>query len=165
MQTNSVSTIDAEHATFMQGGVSMNVATCDRDNVPSQVRATGCLVSADRRRVMIFVSATQASAVLANIRNTGMIAVVFNEPSTHRTVQIKGNDARVVGMPEGALRVVEAYRDAFVRELEPLGFEPALIRALLACPLPDIVALAFTPAAAFSQTPGPTAGEPLRTSP
>jgi hypothetical protein len=161
MQTDSVSIIDAGHAAFIQSGVSIGIATCDRHNVPSQVRATGCRVSPDRGTVTIFVSATQATQVLADIRDRATVAVVFSEPSTHRTVQIKASDAVISGIADGDLAAVDAYRDAFARELEPLGFSDAVIRALLACPPADIVALSFTPTEAFSQTPGPKAGEPL----
>jgi hypothetical protein len=163
MQNNSVSVLDADHAAFMQSGISIGIATCDQHNVPSQVRATGCRISPDRRCVTIFISAIQAARVVADVRSNGAVAAVFSEPSTHRTVQLKGHDANISGIADGDLLVVDAYRDAFARELEPLGFNEALIRAMLACPSSDLVAVSFTPTAAFSQTPGPNAGEPLRT--
>jgi hypothetical protein len=163
MQNDSVSVLDADHAAFMQRGISIGIATCDQHNVPSQVRATGCRISADRRCVTIFISAIQAARVVADVRSNGVVAAVFSEPSTHRTVQVKGHDANVSAIADGDLLVVDAYRDAFARELEPLGFNEVIIRALLACPSADLVAVSFTPTAAFSQTPGPNAGEPLRT--
>jgi hypothetical protein len=163
MPNNAVSSlIDADHAAFMQAGVSISVAGCGERNMPSQARATGCRISADRLQVTLFLSATQAARLLADIRDNGAIAVVFSQPSTHRTVQLKGRDARIVGIADTDLDIVERYRDAFVAELQPLGFDAALIRTLLSYPPQDIVAVAFTPAEAFSQTPGPHAGEPLK---
>jgi hypothetical protein len=50
----------------------------------------------------------------------------------------------------------------FVEVLDPLGFEAAMIRTLLAFPDSDIVAVSFTPDEAYSQTPGPNAGSPLK---
>ena len=140
----------------------MCVAACDNDKVPVLVRATGCRLSADRRRVTLFVSSTQAAPVLKCIRENGAIAAVFSEPSTHRTVQLKGKDVQAGGMAEGDLQLVADYRDAFVRELARLGYDEYRIRRLLTFPSTDIVSLSFTPLEAFSQTPGPNAGEPLR---
>ncbi|GAB3550715.1 hypothetical protein GCM10027343_34110 [Noviherbaspirillum agri] len=154
--------IDAAHAAFLQQGISMCVAACSQDNIPTLVRGTGCRISPDRRRVTVFVSAIQAAPVLQCIRNNGSIAVVFSEPSTHRTVQLKGTGA-VIGTPSSDdLVLIERYCAAFSRELQPLGFAAAQILTLLAFPPEEIVSLSFTPAAAFSQTPGPKAGEPLK---
>lgn len=158
----SESIIDAAHAEFLQRGVGIGAAACNRELLPTLARATGCRVSPDRRRVTIFVSATQAAPVLGCVRENGAVAVVFSEPSTHRTVQLKGTDAEVGGLLEGDLQLIDAYRSAFVRELAPLGYDEVKIRTLITYPSADIVSLSFTPSEAYSQTPGPRAGEPLR---
>lgn len=165
MSSERPALIDAGHAEFLQRGVSISVAACDHDRVPTAARATGCRLSPDRRRITVFVSATQAASVLQCVRANAAIAVVFSEPSTHRTVQLKGTDASVGGPAQGDLNIVGGYRDAFARELEPLGYPEILIRTLLSYPSADIVGITFTPSEAFSQTPGPKAGEPLGVSP
>jgi len=153
--------LDAAHAAFFQSGVSMGIAACSLDAVPVHVRAIGCRISPDRRQVTVFVSALQARQVLQRIRENGAVAAVFTEPSTHRTVQVKGRDAQEVLLDAGDLALVAANRDAFARALQQLGFAWALGATLLACPSDDIVGIRFTPAEAYSQTPGPRAGEPL----
>ena len=163
MQTTGAKpSIDADHAAFMQGAVGIGIATCSRNNVPNLARAVGCRVSPDFRLVTILVSGKQAAGALADIRANGKIAVVFSQPSTHRTIQIKGNDATIGVASAADLQAVTAHRTAFVRELEPLGYDETMIRAFLACPDADIVSLQFHPSAAFSQTPGPHAGQPLQ---
>lgn len=157
--------IDADHAAFMQGGVGISVAACDADRIPTLARATGCRVSPDRRRITIFISASQAAPVLRCVRENGAIAVVFSEPPTHRTVQVKGRDAAVSDLEDDDLQRIAAYLDAFSRQLAPLGHRDMLVRMLLTRPASDLVRLSFTPAEAFSQTPGPNAGEPLRRRP
>lgn len=154
--------INAAHAAFLQAGVSIVVGACDGKLMPTVARATGCRVSADLRRASVFLSATQGARVLECIRENRSIAVVFSQPSTHRTVQLKGNDTEIDAPLPGDMEIIAAYRTAFARELEPLGFQENLIRTLLACPLSDIVSLSFTPAEAYSQTPGPSAGQPLK---
>lgn len=154
--------VDVRHAAFLQGGVSICIGACDRDLMPTLVRATGCRIAPDRCKVTVFLSATQGALVLRAIRDNGMVTAVFSEPSTHKTVQLKGRDAEIGGLQPGDIHIVERYRGAFSRELEPLGFEEILIRTLLACPPADLVSLSFTPCEAYSQTPGPKAGEPLQ---
>lgn len=154
--------IDAEHTAFMQCGVSISVGGCDAGNLPSLTRALGCQVSSDRLRITVFVSAGHAGVLLDDLRANGAIAAVFSQPSTHRTVQLKGKDAQVRPLRPGELQLVDAYRASFVAELESLYYDPHLVRTFLSCPPEDLVALEFTPCAAFSQTPGPHAGEPLK---
>jgi hypothetical protein len=162
MTSDTDSVVDAEHAGFLQRGVGISVAACDSDNVPTLVRACGCCVSDDRRRITVFVSATQAAPLLKCIRKNGAVAVVFSEPSTHRTVQIKGSDTVVGGLADGDLQAITGYRSAFARELATLGYDEILVRTLFSYPSADVVGLSFTPSEAYSQTPGPKAGEPLR---
>jgi len=153
---------DEAQAAFMQGGVSITIAACSAAAIPEQARGGGCRISPDRRRLTVFISSIQGEQVLRCVREHGAIAVVFSQPSSHRTLQLKGRDA-AAGLPdEGDLKRIAAYREAFAAELAPLGFEPELVRALFAYPDSEILALSFTPCAAFSQTPGPRAGEPLR---
>jgi hypothetical protein len=155
--------IDGSLAAMLQGGVSIGVAACDHELNPTLVRATGCRISSDRRQATIFVSATQAAPLLRCVRDNGAVAVVFSQPSTHRSVQLKGRDAAVSSLAQDDLKRIEDYRNAFTREVGPLGFDEILVHSLLAYPSADIVSVTFTVSEAFEQTPGPKAGEPLRT--
>lgn len=154
--------IDLQHADFLQSGISLCVGACDNRGMPTLARATGCRLSADLKQVTMFLSATQAGPVLRCIRENGAVTAVFSRPSTHKTLQLKGKDAATGGLQAGDLEVVERYRCNFARELGPMGFDEILIHTLLAAPPADLVAVRFTPVEAYSQTPGPKAGEPLR---
>jgi hypothetical protein len=153
--------IDAAHAAFLRGRVSIVAASRDGHNVPTLMRALGCRLSRDRREVTILLRASQSGRLLADLRTNGIIAVVFSEPSTHRTLQLKGDGATVHPLQRGDATLLARYRDAMVAEICPLGYAEALIRAMFACPLGDAVAVTFRPTQAFSQTPGPGAGRPL----
>lgn len=153
--------LDADHADFIQSGVSISVGACDRNNRPALARAMGCLVDAALCQVRIFVSNTQASDLLVCVRENGALAVVYSQPSTHRTLQLKAIDASVLPLQDGDLLQIRRYRDLFARELQPLGFPQALVRTLLAAPPTDLIAVQFTPAEAWLQTPGPLAGSRL----
>ena len=90
-----------------------------------------------------------------------MIAAAFSLPSTHQALQLKGLDARVERTAKNEFQFVSSYRQAFVDQVEKLGYPGHLIQALLACEPDDLVAVTFTPSAAFSQTPGPRAGHAI----
>lgn len=153
--------LDEQHAAFIQGAVSMIAASRDAWNLPAIARAIGCRVSADRRRVRIVLAAPEAAALLECVRATRRLAVVFSEPSTHRTIQLKGSDAAVVPLTAEDLEASERYVPAFVGMLGPLGHSAPLVETVLWCDPADKVAVEFTVGEAFSQTPGPRAGTPL----
>jgi len=157
--------IDAEQAEFMQSGVSINAGTCSPGLVPNVVRALGCSVSSDRRRVRLLVSVEMARICLENIRATGRIAVTFVRPSTHRAMQIKGHDAVIADLLPNEHTVANNLCASFLQELLPLGYKPEFVQAVMDCPNSELMAVEFTPSEAFLQTPGPRAGQPLKAGP
>lgn len=165
MGTDGGPLFDAEHAAFMQGGISLNMAACGADLAPSVARALGCRIAPERTTVRLLVSRAQAAAVLAHVGENGKLAAVFSDPSSHRTVQLKATDAAVEATGADDVAAVMRYRNTFVAHLETRGYNPALIRAFLSCPDSDLCAIRFTPCAAFSQTPGAGAGQALRMAP
>lgn len=154
--------IDAAQAAFLQGGVSVTAASCGAHPFPSVCRVLACRVAADRGRLTVMVAKTQAQQLLADVSHSARLAVVFSQPSTHRTIQVKGMDATIAPPEPADLEAVRMHRDAFVAEVMQIGFPDPLVRSLLTCADDDIVAISATPAAAFDQSPGPRAGAPLR---
>lgn len=145
----------------MTSGVSINVAARDAHNIPTLTRALGCRVSADRRTVTVFVAVPDAARLLDNLRINGAIAAVFSQPSTHHTIQLKGADARVVERQPDDAVVLENFAAALAADLAHYGWLESYVRTMLSHDDENIVAVAFTPNAAFNQTPGPAAGAPL----
>lgn len=157
----SAPNLDPGQIAFMRGGVSISVASCDRNGMPRLVRAIGCRISDDGSRVTVFVPEAKSQEVQRDIFASGAIAVAFTQPTTHRTMQLKSRDARVSALAPDDAQLIDAYRDAFVAEVGVLGFPEAMVRALLSCPPEQLVALSFRPSEAYSQTPGPNAGKKL----
>jgi hypothetical protein len=154
--------IGADHAAFMQGGVSVVVASRNFALVADVVRGCGCRVSRDRRRVTVLVEPGRASGLLEDIRSNGAIAVVFSEPSTHRTIQLKGTDAIAVPVTAADRRVAERHLGAWVEELVSIGYAADFAAAVRGRADAGLTAITFTPTSAFEQTPGPAAGAQLR---
>lgn len=153
--------LDRDHAAFIQTGVSISLASCAPGRLPSMSRGLGCKVSDGGRTVGIFIKRSQSAELLANIRGSGKVANVFSLPSSHRTVQLKGVDARIVPFDPADLPIIDAHVADFIQQVLALGLSEAVLRMLFAYALEDLVAVVYSPCAAFSQTPGPRAGEPL----
>lgn len=158
-----MSPLDAQTAAFIQTGVSISVAAADAARLACMARGMGCRVGADGR-VAVFVQRAQARELLDNVRRSARVACVFSLPSSNRTVQLKGADARVEPFAPADLAVVLRHRVEFTAEVVPLGTPAEVVRMLLDVTAADLATVSFTPCAAFSQTPGPRAGEALAAS-
>ncbi len=149
------------NAAFIQRRVSINVASRDAANAAAVARACGCRVAPDHRQVTVFLCPTQADTLLRDLAETGIITVVFTRPSTHKTIQLKGSDARIEPLAAGDEALIQAYRESFVEDLLGLGYTRAFSAAVVAGADDQVIAVSFTPTAAFDQTPGPHAGRAL----
>ena len=100
-----------EQIDFIQGGVSISLASRDVRRVPSVSKAVACRVAADRRRVCVLLDAGQSHTLLRDVASCGALAATFCQPSTHRTLQLKGRDAQEAALqPDGTLRVTREPR-------------------------------------------------------
>lgn len=153
--------LDEAHAAFIQRRVSILVGSCGAEGVPSLARAYGCRVSLDRRAVTVFLAVPQSEDLLRDLRASGVIAVVFSRPSTHETLQFKGSVQRMSPVEADDRPVMRAYGRSFAEEVAPLGFDATFQDAIMAPVEHEAVAVTFVPEAAFVQTPGPSAGQPL----
>src|SRR5262245_44776149 len=113
--------LNEKWAEFIQGGVAITVASRDAQNVPTLVRAVGCRVEGSKQGVMILVTASQAEPLLKAIRSTGTVAAVFTQPSTHISLQLKGDDAALTRARAADVRSSKAQQDAFVADTSSIG--------------------------------------------
>ena len=153
--------LDSDNAAFIQTGVSISLASCGPDHLPSMSRGLGCKVLDAGRQVAVLVRHSQSEALLAHIRHSGRVACVFSLPSSNRTLQLKGIDAQIVPFAPADLPIVDKHLADFILEVIPLGMAEAVVRAILASQPDDLATVVYTPSAVFSQTPGPKAGERL----
>jgi hypothetical protein len=162
MPVSAATPLTEEIASFIQGSVSIILATCDASLMGSVVFAIGCRVSPDRRRVTLLVREPQAAASLADVRATGRVAVNFSLPSTNRSLQLKGNDAVIEPLRPFDLACASKHSQDFIEELLPLReMTEAALQALFHHKSQELVAITFTPSDGFTQTPGPGAGARL----
>ena len=146
---------------MMERGVSVIVASRDADLRPSIMRAVGSHVAEGGRAITVFVTRRQSRQLLQDIAATGHVAVVFSEPATHRTVQVKATRASLRNATAADAPLLGRYLASMEHELQRVWISPPLTRAMLAHELDDVVAIGFEPELAFDQTPGPSAGSRL----
>jgi len=150
----------AEHLALITGGVSITAGACDAQRRTSMARAIGCGIDAQGRVRLLFCP-RRARALLADVAASGRVAVAFSQPSTNRTLQLKGSDARVEPAAAGDAELMERYAQAFSADLATLHFPAPMVRVLLQVLDGTPAVVRFTPDAAYSQTPGPAAGAAL----
>lgn len=150
---------------MMDKGVSAIVSACGLDMRPSLMRAVGSAIAAGGDTITVYVSRPQSRQLLQDIASTGRVAVVFSEPSSHRTVQLKASSARIRSAEASDQAALTRYLASMEQEIGRVGFDPIFTRAMLASRLEDLVAISFEPSQAFDQTPGPKAGTALLKSP
>jgi len=160
MNPDTPSPIGAEQAALIGGRVSIMVGSRDARLQPHLVRAVGCRLSDDWRRATLLVPRGGSDELLDDLRDNGRIAVVFSVPSSNRTVQLKGRDATVAECGPDDAGLAERYVQGFVTEIGQLGF-PAEVAHTILGRGDTLMAVHFTIADAFEQTPGPAAGERL----
>ncbi len=148
-------------AALMARGISVNVASRDAAMRPSLMCAVGSRVDDGGRSITVFVSRRQSRQLVQDVAATGCIAVVFSEPATHRTVQVKATRASLRNATREDEAVLARYLASMEIEIQRVGHPPPVTRAMLAHRLDDVVAISFEPEQAFDQTPGPKAGTPL----
>ena len=142
-------------------GVSTIVASRDAALRPSVMRAVGSSITPDGLTITVYLARSQSRQLLQDLAATGQIAVVFSAPSTHRTVQVKAGSITGRAADESDLPGLKRYLAAMEVDICSIGYSAALVRAMLAFQLEDLVAISFTPEQAFDQTPGPKAGSAL----
>ena len=147
----------------MAAGVSVLVASRGDDLHPSVMRAMGCRIDRDAGTGTVFLSRRQSHDLLRDIERSGRVAAMFSQPSTHLSVQLKASRAAVRAAAPNDRETLDAYGAAVVREIQSIGYPPALVRAMLSWELDDLAAVSFEPDEAFDQTPGPRAGAALGT--
>ncbi|MDM0023955.1 hypothetical protein [Variovorax saccharolyticus] len=153
--------LSPDHIAMIDKGVSAIVASRNADHRPSLMRAVGTSIAADGSEVTVYVSRSQSRQLLQDVAATGHIAVVFSQPISHRTVQVKARRAELRAAVESDRPLLGRYLRSMEDEVACVGYDARFVRAMLAFDLADVVAIRFTPTEAYDQTPGPRAGSAL----
>jgi hypothetical protein len=138
---------------FLELGLSLVCVTRDSRMLPEITRCGGARLGDDGILRVLFAM-PESTRTLANIEDNGALALSCVRPTTYRTLQVKGHDARRIEWPEGD-PIPLAHREKFMSEVEVLGLPRTITGSLWST---RFVAIGFTPTDIFDQTPGPGAG-------
>ena len=142
---------------FLHRGPSLMVATRDEHMAPELVRAAGARLGDDGLlRVVLPLPEARRSAW--NLETTRVVALSASLPTTYRSMQVKGDDARAVVWPE-QVEVARLHLAALRQELLQVGMPLEVSSAIIS--QHRFSTFAFTPLELFEQTPGPQSGLPL----
>lgn len=158
---NGAGPLSAEHIALIDSGVSAIVASRDTAHRTSLMRAVGASIAPDGSRISVYLNRSASAQLLTDLRSSGQIAVVFSEPSSHRTVQVKAGGVELREATSADRPLLQRYLQAMEKQLERIGFGPRYTRAMLSHSPDDVVVVTFRPEQAFDQTPGPRAGASL----
>ena len=151
--------ISDELADFLESGLSINVATRDDELQPEGAMAWAARVHDDRSHLTVFLHEKSGRAMLRNLKVHPEIAIVFDQPTSHRACQVKGRFVSTRRGKAAERAEVERQLDGFFMDLEAIGIPRAMAAAWKIWPC---VAIEMRVTQLFEQTPGPGAGEPLR---
>jgi hypothetical protein len=157
--------LDADKLAFVEGGYAVTVASRDSNLVASVAKAIATHVSPARDEVTIYLIGSKSATLLRDLKECGILAAAFSQPSTHRTIQLKGQVREIRPVADHELGIIARGMDNFAVDLGTIGYSEAFSRAFLAYDRTDLIAVSFTVDAAFAQTPGPGAGRKLEAGP
>lgn len=118
-------------------------------------------LSDDRLHVEAWVREDQGRQFLADVRETGRVAAVFNEPYTNIAYQFKGRGARIRQATAEDAEFLRLHVSHMVTELARVFFTEAFARNFFEQPWSLLTVVHFPIEHSFSQTPGPRAGQAL----
>lgn len=150
--------INDELKEFIESGVAVAIGTADQSGRPGLTSGWGPRVGADGTTLTVFLETERAAATLANLQETGQIAMVISSPVSYRSLQFKG---RWLGKHEATSEDeawVQRHREAFLTETALVGDPLDVIQNLW---MQDVLRIDFSVERAFDQTPGPAAGAQL----
>lgn len=157
-----VGAADAKLTRFLGEPVMLVAAVADPAGKPAMARALGVRPAADGA-LDLFISGGQWASVVAAIRPGLPLALTLCRPATYETVQVKGPVLAIARADEAGRAFAERYVSEVGGHLRELGVQDAQMRPWLR--IDDLVQVTFTPKAAFEQTPGPRAGQPMASAP
>lgn len=147
--------IDREVRELIARGVATIVASRDERLRPTIARGWAIAVSGDGTELTLCVEAPPGSTMHDNLQSNGAIAVTCSQPTTYRTVQLKGQVDTIAAPSPEQLAVVDRHAEAFSGEAEQVGLGPGSGFQLLDR---ELASVSFKVSEVYDQTPGPSAG-------
>jgi Pyridoxamine 5'-phosphate oxidase len=160
--SESASTFD-EHglAEFLASGVAIMVGSCDDTGACEIARGWGARLRPSDGVVELCLGETMSGRTVKNLEQNGRVTATFMQPTTYRSVQLKGRCVAIRAPSQEDRMRVARHREAFAREVIQVGVPPELAPRLWGEEHDGLVKIAFEFDQRFNQTPGAGAGRAL----
>ncbi|MCA9574881.1 MAG: pyridoxamine 5'-phosphate oxidase family protein [Polyangiales bacterium] len=145
-------------AAFLELGLGVFVGTRDAQRVPHGVSGSAVKLLSEGRAV-VYVPEHECAQAVANVLDNGAIAVLFDQPTTHRGYQLKGRVTAVRAETAEEAEEVRAFVGRLMAEYAVIGVAPEVIERLVFSPCR---AIEFAYDEVYEQTPGPGAGKAVQ---
>lgn len=159
MKNEEKARIGEELAGFLQSGLAITVATRDDALQPDGSWAWAVRVEEAGTHLAVFLYEKAAAAMLRNLTVHPEIAIVLDQPTSHRACQVKGTFLSAEPARTEDRAEVERQVGLFRADLEGIGLPAAMTAGWAFWPA---VALRVRVEHVYEQTPGPGTGGPLR---
>ncbi|TPM90941.1 hypothetical protein [Mesorhizobium sp. B2-1-3A] len=153
--------ISKEIDDLLAGPVMILVSTRNAAFRPAIGRGTGAAHVASLGCIDVLVSRTQWPEVVENAALGAPVAVTMVRPHDYRAFQVKGSILAVSPADDADRARAQNYISEMLVVMEALGVTPHQLSHTLVDS--DLLRIRFQPTDVFSQSPGPGAGERLRT--
>ena len=155
MSTKTKAPIDDDLARFLESGLAITVATRDAQMQPDGSWAWAVRVEEEGFELSVFLYEEAAAAMLRNLTVHPEIAIVLDQPTSHRACQVKGRF--VASRPARPQERAEIERQVglFRIDLGGIGLPEGLTAGWVLWPA---TALRVRVTDVFEQTPGPGTG-------
>jgi len=154
--------IEPSLRTFLEGGLSIHIASRTARLEPNGARASAVRVEDDHLHLIVYVPEVAAVRVVPDLLANGAAAVAFARPIDDRAGQIKGIFVEARPAVETERGVVEQQSEGFRANLARIGIPLIVTTGLVIWPS---VAIRLRATAIFEQTPGVAAGTLLSSRP
>jgi Pyridoxamine 5'-phosphate oxidase len=153
-----VEVIDPDVAALLESGAVTFIGTVDGHGNPAAAHAFGIRVLDGGLRMRVTLNAEE-TAVLENLRETGVAAIGATDVPTLRSVQVKGRAAPVEPLTVDDRLRFDRYRAELFRAINEVDGTPFELLGRL---VPrELLAVVVTAEEIYDQTPGPQAGASL----
>jgi hypothetical protein len=154
-------TLPQEWIDHFGAGVAHRLGSCSADGRPGICRGLAADVLPDGR-VLVLTTRSAGPDVLDAIAQTGQVAAVLALPQTHRTLHLKGRDAKVAAAGPEHEPLLAARREAFLAQVAPYGVtSESLVSNWYTVSGGDLMSVTFTISGVWNQSPGPGAGQAI----
>lgn len=144
---------------YLGAGMHMAAGTVDAAGNSCVCEVAALVVHESGTAVTAYLPVATAAETVANLATNGRIAVVSTYPPDHGTVQLKGRSRAVRLAREDERALVTDSLERLAEVLERVGMPRAITLSVSHWPA---FAVEVEVESVFDQTPGPRAGELLR---